>query len=402
MRIGNVAKAACCFLLVLAGGLPGQCVTGTNTALQFDGNDWVRVSAPGPVLSALADFTLEAWFRTTQNSFAGILCSRDSNVGGGGFELRMSSTNGIDLLYSGAPPIITGSQLADGVWHHVAATRTGATISMYIDGALTGTFTDGTAIGAAAIDSAIGCRITGVTPHSQFLGFLDEVRVWNVGRSQTQINSTRFSVLNGNEPGLVGYWRLNEGGGQVAANSASATAGTLNGTLGFTGAAGIDDPTWSFGSTAPITQCAPGTGQANSPSASLRVNGVGYDAVNGPFTVSIPTSGPAANTLTLTWQGPANAPLLLLTSAPQTNSAVFPCIGSLDLSIAGFTIVGDFFTSPFPLNYFFILNAAGFQQTSFTVPTSVLGSPWLTIQGAVANPGCSIAPYTLTATFTIQ
>jgi hypothetical protein len=396
---------AACVLVLLVGVASGQgCVNGTNTALQFDGNDWVRVAAPGSVLSALSDFTIETWFRSTMpGTFQGLLNCWESTTGAGGWYVRLQANGGLAIQMSGSPFTVFGSGWDDGAWHHVAVTRTTSTLSVYVDGAPVSTTTSGAPIPASTADFSMGCTLSGTSPSSLLVGGLDEVRVWNIGRTQTQINSTRFSVLNGNEAGLVGYWRLNEGGGQTAANSASATTGSLNGTLGASAAASIDDPAWSFGSTAPIIQCAPGTGQPNTIVASLRVNGVGDVGVPGPFTVAVDTTGPTANTITLSWQGPANAPLLLVTGSPLPNAGIFPCVGSFDLSLAGFAIAGDFFTSPFPLNYLFLLNGSGVQQTTFTVPAAVLGAPWVSFQGAVYNPACAaIVPYRLTAAFTLQ
>ena len=45
---------------------------------------------------------------------------------------------------------------------------------------------------------------------SSFVGQIDEVRVWNVARSEQQIRSDMNTQLNGNELGLVGYWKFDE------------------------------------------------------------------------------------------------------------------------------------------------------------------------------------------------
>ncbi len=59
-------------------------------------------------------------------------------------------------------------------------------------------------------------------------GALDDIRVWNIQRSGTQINASYKNELVGNETGLVGYWKLNEGSGTTVADSTSnATTGTL-------------------------------------------------------------------------------------------------------------------------------------------------------------------------------
>jgi len=46
-------------------------------------------------------------------------------------------------------------------------------------------------------------------------GYIDEVRLWNTFRSAQDVASTYKTVLSGKESGLVAYYRMNEGSGQV-------------------------------------------------------------------------------------------------------------------------------------------------------------------------------------------
>ena len=60
-----------------------------------------------------------------------------------------------------------------------------------------------------------------------FQGKIADVRVWNTARTEEQVRTNKDRVLQGNEAGLVGYWRLNEGAGTTAIDS---TASVNNGT----------------------------------------------------------------------------------------------------------------------------------------------------------------------------
>jgi len=62
-----------------------------------------------------------------------------------------------------------------------------------------------------------------------FRGLIDEVRVWSVGRTQSQIKSTMNTVLSGSELGLVYYWRFDEGHGLLVDSLAFTSYGTLGG-----------------------------------------------------------------------------------------------------------------------------------------------------------------------------
>lgn len=56
------------------------------------------------------------------------------------------------------------------------------------------------------------------TNFRQYDGGLDEIRIWNVVRTDIQIQSQMSFELSGSEPGLVAYWRLNEGIGATVAD----------------------------------------------------------------------------------------------------------------------------------------------------------------------------------------
>jgi hypothetical protein len=44
-------------------------------------------------------------------------------------------------------------------------------------------------------------------------------RLWSIVRSPAEITSTLHKTLIGNEPGLVGYWKFDEGAGITSLDS---------------------------------------------------------------------------------------------------------------------------------------------------------------------------------------
>ena len=58
---------------------------------------------------------------------------------------------------------------------------------------------------------------------------LDEVRIWNTARTQQQIQDNMNKELSGDEPGLVGYWKFNEGQGTTVYDNAGNNHGTIHG-----------------------------------------------------------------------------------------------------------------------------------------------------------------------------
>ena len=57
---------------------------------------------------------------------------------------------------------------------------------------------------------------------------LDELRIWNIVRSESEIRFDMSRRLIGDEPGLVGYWRLDEGEGRDAEDSTGYNDAVLN------------------------------------------------------------------------------------------------------------------------------------------------------------------------------
>ena len=62
-----------------------------------------------------------------------------------------------------------------------------------------------------------------------WLGNISEMRIWNVSRSATDISNNRRKRLTGSEPGLVSYYKFNEGTGSIAKDyNTSRNADDLN------------------------------------------------------------------------------------------------------------------------------------------------------------------------------
>ncbi len=81
------------------------------------------------------------------------------------------------------------------------------------------------------------------TPDKYFHGLLNNICIWNRELSDAEITAYYNNDPSGNEAGLVGYWKFNEGTGNVADNSAA--------TGGFAGA--IYGASWMNISTQPDT-----------------------------------------------------------------------------------------------------------------------------------------------------
>jgi len=121
----------------------------------------------------------------------------------------------------------------EGTWTHVACTDDGTTLRIFIAGVERQTVSVSGGTGPVHPSIYVG--------RSQD-GTIDEVRVWNVATSSSELVGTMYTQLVGNEPGLAGYWRFNEGAGQVVTD---ASPNHCDGYLGTSPDVDAIDPTWS-------------------------------------------------------------------------------------------------------------------------------------------------------------
>jgi hypothetical protein len=178
------------------------------------------------------DFTLEAWIQMNSNSLLAIPPGPDFWEGNGLIYddiARDDNDYGLSILDNrltfgiGLPDTtLQGtSVLALHQWVHVAATRlrtgTGSQLRVYVNGNLDGTLqaTNGNPLNAQSLFTIGGNTVDG----RYFDGLMDEVRIWNVARTQAEIASTMNQRLSGSEPGLVAYYRFDEPGAPTAVDS---------------------------------------------------------------------------------------------------------------------------------------------------------------------------------------
>jgi formylglycine-generating enzyme required for sulfatase activity len=241
---------------------------GEEGALQFSPDpDWVVVPPSAPI-NLGQDMTLEFWVRTNDNyggpEWTDARFVLDKDIPGQGQpDWAVALRYGRVLFNNGNPtgvadqPLFGDRAVSDGAWHHVAVTRdafSGET-SVYVDGKLDTSGTLATDNLSNTEDLVIGAGISASAPAIHgFRGELDEVRLWDVVRSQPQIVSTMHTDLVGSEEGLVGYWRFDEGSGQTAHDS---TSNGSDGQLGSTAMIDSNDPVW-VNSTAPVGEVAIG------------------------------------------------------------------------------------------------------------------------------------------------
>lgn len=194
-----------------------------ETAVQLNGSSaYVDLGAATALKFQSKAYAVEAWVRP--QTAGGPVVARWAGSGQGGFQLRITNTGQVVLDHGGGS--VTSSQtIPAGTYAHVAASFDGTVATLYVNGAYSAS-----AALAYPNDGTAALRIGAAQSGGFFNGIVDEVRIWNRARSQAELAEERGYRLIGNEPGLTGYYRLDEGAGTTVYDQTDTAAhGTLTG-----------------------------------------------------------------------------------------------------------------------------------------------------------------------------
>jgi|GEM_PF-4531486 len=202
-------------------GVPDSCdILTEQFALSFDGSDYVFVPNSAS-LSITSNLTIEMWARMGNPAGGSqqLLIKGDDSSGQDPYFIRVGSNNlefGIDGDAGQTARLFAPiGQFDWTTYHHIAAVLDDDADEMYL-------YIDGVAI--ASTTTAI-TPMTVQTPHyltlggtvgagQAFAGTLDDIRIWSLARTETEIQENFDGRLTGEEAGLVALWRCDEGSGQ--------------------------------------------------------------------------------------------------------------------------------------------------------------------------------------------
>lgn len=199
-------------------------------ALIFGATTSDRVTIPySPSLDITGGLTIEFWlFYSTLPSnmvskYPGTVVKSNMTFRHGiyhGFSNRM----GLRLNYQLANQFETDYTInaSTGQWVHFSATFNGRYMYFYENGIQVHSADAGKQIAMTTDTNDIA-----IAPG--WIGQFSDVRIWNIARTQQEIQDNMDNRLTGNETGLVAYYKLDEGAGTTAIDSAGTNNGTITG-----------------------------------------------------------------------------------------------------------------------------------------------------------------------------
>lgn len=160
---------------------------GSSSGL-FDGaGDYLAIAQNDAFNVGTGDFTIEAWVRLTSqgNNYSSIIASGKTPFGAGAVYL-MNVGTGAPIVANRrkftfgtyeANPALVGTTVANtGQWYHVAVTRQGSSIRLFVDGAVESSGTNTQSINFSTSGLRVGGNGWDGNPGS-WNGNIDEVRI---------------------------------------------------------------------------------------------------------------------------------------------------------------------------------------------------------------------------------
>ncbi|EFA79014.1 hypothetical protein PPL_08482 [Heterostelium album PN500] len=244
---------------------PGQCVVdivdpgfeGTDVgfliglSIAFDDIDYRFPVSPSPI-AVSQYYYLDSNGEARYQYNTGTIMTNKPSLGGntnGGWRIVIN-TNGVIIFTidngSGFFKATSSStQILDGNWHHVAVVRRGTSLEIWLDAVKLTTTINGSNLSTKSTNSLlIGSSYYNNITEPHFIGSIDDITLWNVAITQTQISNTMNKKIFGNEPGLVGYWPLDN---NFNDKSSTTNNGSPYGTVNFIQSSSSSNFGWSFG-----------------------------------------------------------------------------------------------------------------------------------------------------------
>ena len=200
--------------------LPADC-----TSMEFMGSQRIQADNVSGMPSGNGARTLSAWIYSYGPHQGNVITLGDTNGTNARFSLLV---NGSSLRVVGQGNDHFNVPFSDNTWIYVAVTHDGSTLRIYVDGFEE----DSTTNFNSNLDSSrpllVGARDNG--SDERFNGLIDNLAVWNVARSASEILSDMVGTSLSGEAGLSVWYTFAEGSGSTATDySGSNNDGTIHG-----------------------------------------------------------------------------------------------------------------------------------------------------------------------------
>ena len=157
----------------------------------FDGTgDYLSI----PAISLSGDYTIEAWVRLDN------VTSSNTLIGGNTTTSYESLQAYEDDITWNTPFLLATAVLSANTWHHIAVSRSGSTVRLFLDGALQDSGTDSTTVFSDDTNLYIG---RDAFTSAYFDGYIDELRISDTARYTTGFTPSTTAFSNDSNTKLL-------------------------------------------------------------------------------------------------------------------------------------------------------------------------------------------------------
>ena len=223
------------FLITLTLAVVSICfLNAQNNALLFDGTD-DYISVPDNASLDFTKFSIEMWVYRTSSSNVKLIGQTNAGNNERGYIFGISDDGKLNLEVWDDWNTYTNLKSSETIplneWVHLTMTwESGVSLKGYINGKI------------VLNSSTISSDITNTTPiiigmapwyeknENHFNGYMDEIRIWNDVRTESEIRRNMYHELPdpASETNLVSYYKFNETSGTTLTDSKGSNNGTLN------------------------------------------------------------------------------------------------------------------------------------------------------------------------------
>ncbi|HPD65550.1 MAG TPA: T9SS type A sorting domain-containing protein [Bacteroidia bacterium] len=309
-----------------------------GNCLYFDGtDDYISVANSSSLNFGTGNFTIECWLKTNNTLTKGLVNKKNSSSSDGFSIFIANGRIGVKINSNTTQYFGNTGILNDNIWHHVAIVFYGYTddvdgdlweVTVYHDGEYVSAYSYPRATISNSEPLYIGKHYSG----GNYSGYLEEVRIWNTNRSQSQIQSNMHTQISGSASNLVAYWRFNESSGT---NANDETSNNNDGTL-----VNMSNSSW-VSSTVPMPFQTNGSGNWSSTSTWLSgtIPNSNYAVVQLDHNVTVDndyTIGKLTNNATLT----INPTSSLILKDQLINSGTIKVLSNISGNVGSFIDAG--------------------------------------------------------------